>query len=58
MPISGVPRVPEPRWKLDSGRIAKKQTEGDKWTWAGAQAAVQLDFGEFDEISGISVGNS
>lgn len=22
-------------WKLDSGRIAKKQTEGDKWTWAG-----------------------
>lgn len=23
------------RWKLDSGRIAKKHTEGDKWTWAG-----------------------
>ncbi|CAE7497615.1 unnamed protein product [Symbiodinium natans] len=22
-------------WKLDSGRIAKKETEGDKWTWAG-----------------------
>ncbi|CAK9095801.1 unnamed protein product [Durusdinium trenchii] len=22
-------------WKLDSGRIAKKHTEGDKWTWAG-----------------------
>lgn len=22
-------------WKLDTGRIAKKHTEGDKWTWAG-----------------------
>lgn len=22
-------------WKLDSGRIAKKPTEGVKWTWAG-----------------------
>ncbi|CAE8601890.1 unnamed protein product, partial [Polarella glacialis] len=23
-------------WKLDSGRIAKKQTEGDKWSWAAS----------------------
>eukprot|EP00913_Durusdinium_trenchii_P025360 g23808.t1 len=28
-------------WKLDSGRIAKKHTEGDKWTWAGAKRSVQ-----------------
>jgi len=22
-------------WKLDNGRIAKKETEGERWTWAG-----------------------
>ena len=26
------------RWKLDSGRIAKKPTEGLRWTWAGETA--------------------
>eukprot|EP00930_Biecheleria_cincta_P001746 TRINITY_DN102849_c0_g1_i1.p1 TRINITY_DN102849_c0_g1~~TRINITY_DN102849_c0_g1_i1.p1 ORF type:complete len:2224 (+),score=519.81 TRINITY_DN102849_c0_g1_i1:62-6733(+) len=32
-------------WKLDSGRIAKKVTEGDKWKWADGYSSSKEDGG-------------
>jgi len=49
-------------WRLHTGRIAKKQTEGYKWTWAAATEEVSSDSLEVAEKSDLlfvkGLGNS
>lgn len=39
-------------WRLSNGRIAKKNTEGDRWTWAAAKdvAADDLEVAEKSDL--------